>query len=62
MSIASPDQLRPCGYPVQESALLTKVDTKEKLADPFAKMFAGEEHARLGESCRFEQQMLVLAG
>ena len=45
-----------------EVCKLVKVDTKENLADPFTKMFTGEEHARLRELYMFEQQMPVSAG
>ena len=44
-----------------EVCKLVKVDTKANLADPFTKMFTGDEHARLRELCMFEQQMPVLA-
>jgi hypothetical protein len=40
---------------------LVKVDTKANLADPFTKMFTGDEHARLRELYMFGQQMPVLA-
>ena len=45
-----------------EVCRLVKVDTKENLADPFTKLFTGEEHARLWELYMFEQQMPVLVG
>ena len=45
-----------------EVCRLVKVDTKEKLADPFTKLFTGEEHARLRELYMFEQQMPLSAG
>ena len=44
-----------------EVCKLVKVDTKANLADPFTKMFTGDEHARLWELYMFEQQMPVLA-
>ena len=44
-----------------EVCKLIKVDTKENLADPFTKMFTGDEHARLREPYMFKQKMLVLA-
>ena len=44
-----------------EVCKLVKVDTKANLADPFMKMFTGDEHARLRELYMFEQQMPVLA-
>ena len=40
---------------------LVKVDTKANLADPFTKMFTGDEHARLRELYMFEQRMPVSA-
>ena len=45
-----------------EVCKLVKVDTNEKMADPFTKMFTGGEHARLRELYMFEQQMPVSAG
>ena len=44
-----------------EVCKLVKADAKAKLADPFTKMFTGDEHARLRELYMFEQQMPVLA-
>ena len=44
-----------------EVCKLVKVDTKANLADPFTKMFTGDEHARLRELHMFEQQIPVLA-
>ena len=44
-----------------EVCKLVKVDTKANLADPFTKMFTGDEHAWLRELCMFEQQIPVLA-
>ena len=45
-----------------EVCRLVKVDTKANLADPFTKMFTGDEHARLRELYMFEQKMPVSAG
>ena len=44
-----------------EVCRLVKVDTKANLADPFTKLFTGDEHARLRELYMFEQQMPVSA-
>ena len=44
-----------------EVCRLVKVDTKANLADPFTKMFTGDEHAWLRELYMFEQQMPVSA-
>jgi hypothetical protein len=44
-----------------EVCRLVKVDTKANLADPFTKLFTGDEHARLRELYMFEQKMPVSA-